>query len=485
MRENRKTSPTNQIKAQGATGSPKGSRRLKWFALAMAVLMWSTLAAAWIFPSDPAQPMVDPVPTSTSRKQATSSISGIVWHDLCESSIDEEALRQGCVWESSREMFLANGTLEAGEPGIQGVEISLGIGQCPSMGLATVSTGVDGGYSFSGLEAGEYCVWVNSSVLQKLAKVVPGVWTFPKVDDGDGNGWTTINLGTGEDKGGVNFGWDYLNKPVVEINEHEAETEPTPICTDRATFVQDVTIADGTYLAPEKIFEKVWRLKNTGTCTWTQDYSLVFDGGDALGAQATSPFLKEVPPEGTVDLAMVMQAPKAQGSYKGYWMLRSPNETRFGIGKDADRPFWVEIAVDLKPDRNYVESWSYSLDPSELADEGRWIDVDVSQQRLTTYDGSTPVKSFVVSTGTTAHPTVLGQFRIWIKLEFTDMSGPGYHLEDVPYTMYFYQGYGLHGAYWHNNFGTPMSHGCVNLEISDAAWLFDFASVGTLVNVHP
>jgi hypothetical protein len=314
---------------------------------------------------------------------------------------------------------------------------------------------------------------------------VPGIWTYPKLNDGEGNGWASVSLGIGEDKRGVNFGWDYLNKPVVEIDEAQTETETTPTCTDRATFVQDVTIADGTYLAPEKIFEKVWRLKNTGTCTWTQEYALVFDGGDTLGAQAASPFQKEVPPEGTVDLAIVMQAPKGQGSYKGYWMLRNANETIFGIGEDADRPFWVEIVVDVKPDRNYVESWSYSLDPSELADEGRWIDVDVTQQRLTAYEGSTPVKSFVVSTGTTAHPTVLGQFRVWIKLEFTDMGGPGYYLEDVPYTMYFYQGYALHGAYWHSNFGTPMSHGCVNLETSDAGWLFDFASVGTLVNVHP
>jgi lipoprotein-anchoring transpeptidase ErfK/SrfK len=91
---------------------------------------------------------------------------------------------------------------------------------------------------------------------------------------------------------------------------------------------------------------------------------------------------------------------------------------------------------------------------------------------------------FVVSTGTSAHPTVTGQFRIWVKLATTDMSGPGYSLEDVPYTMYFYQGYGLHGTYWHDNFGTPMSHGCVNLKTPDAGWLFDFVSEGTLVNVH-
>jgi lipoprotein-anchoring transpeptidase ErfK/SrfK len=64
------------------------------------------------------------------------------------------------------------------------------------------------------------------------------------------------------------------------------------------------------------------------------------------------------------------------------------------------------------------------------------------------------------------------------------MRGPGYFFEDVPYTMYFHEDYGIHGTYWHNNFGSPMSHGCVNLAIRDAAWLFEFASVGTLVYVH-
>lgn len=130
-------------------------------------------------------------------------------------------------------------------------------------------------------------------------------------------------------------------------------------------------------------------------------------------------------------------------------------------------------------------SWSYSLDPNEVANEGRWIDVDLSAQRVVAYEAAEPVRTFIVSTGTAAHPTVAGQFRIYVKLRATDMAGPGYYLPGVPYTMYFYQGYSLHGTYWHNNFGTPMSHGCVNLSIPDSEWLFNFASVGTMVNVHP
>lgn len=124
--------------------------------------------------------------------------------------------------------------------------------------------------------------------------------------------------------------------------------------------------------------------------------------------------------------------------------------------------------------------------PDEPAadNSGRWIDIDLSQQMLYAYDGQELVNSFLVSTGVAAHPTVVGQYYIYVKYLYTDMSGPGYYLPDVPYTMYFYQGYGIHGTYWHNNFGTPMSHGCINMLTSDAAWMYDFASVGTLVNIH-
>jgi lipoprotein-anchoring transpeptidase ErfK/SrfK len=114
----------------------------------------------------------------------------------------------------------------------------------------------------------------------------------------------------------------------------------------------------------------------------------------------------------------------------------------------------------------------------------RWIDVILSTQTLHAYEGDRLVRSFIVSTGLPRTPTLVGQWRIYIKLTKTDMRGPGYHLRDVPYTMYYYRGYGIHGTYWHNNFGTPMSAGCVNLTIEDAKWLYNFASVGTLVNVR-
>lgn len=115
---------------------------------------------------------------------------------------------------------------------------------------------------------------------------------------------------------------------------------------------------------------------------------------------------------------------------------------------------------------------------------GRWIDVNLRTQRLTAYQGNTPVFSALISGGLPATPTVVGRFAIYSKLTSTRMTGPGYDLPGVPYTMYFYKGYAIHGTYWHNNFGRPMSHGCVNMRTQDAAWLFNWASIGTPVVTH-
>lgn len=118
----------------------------------------------------------------------------------------------------------------------------------------------------------------------------------------------------------------------------------------------------------------------------------------------------------------------------------------------------------------------------------RWVDVDLTRQLLSAYEGDTLIYQTYISSGTWEHPTVTGQFRVWLRYESQTMNGRllgyDYYLEDVPYVMYFYEDYALHGAYWHNNFGNPMSHGCVNLHPTDAEWLFYFTSMGTLVNVH-
>jgi lipoprotein-anchoring transpeptidase ErfK/SrfK len=143
----------------------------------------------------------------------------------------------------------------------------------------------------------------------------------------------------------------------------------------------------------------------------------------------------------------------------------------------------MEIVVDT-PTNDFASSLAVGGPFPEKGNGKRWIDVNLSEQRVYAYEGDIVVNAFIVSTGTSRTPTVTGKYKIWIKLKSTTMSGPGYHLTNVPYTMYFYKGYGLHGTYWHNNFGVPMSHGCVNLSIPDAQWLYNWAFEGTEVNVH-
>ncbi len=125
-----------------------------------------------------------------------------------------------------------------------------------------------------------------------------------------------------------------------------------------------------------------------------------------------------------------------------------------------------------------------SVLPNGVYPDERWFDINLSTQRMYAYDGDKLIKTFVVSTGLPGTPTVTGRFRIYVKYTSTLMTGPGYYLPNVPWTMYFYNGYGIHGTYWHNNFGHPMSHGCINMRNQDAEWAFGFASIGTLVNIH-
>lgn len=141
------------------------------------------------------------------------------------------------------------------------------------------------------------------------------------------------------------------------------------------------------------------------------------------------------------------------------------------------------VTFEAAPD---VES--YGIRPSGVGLTERWIDVNLNTQSLVAYEGDTPVFNSLISSGMWNTPTVTGQFQTNMKYEKQDMNGYllgyDYYLEDVPYVMYFFEDYAIHGTYWHNNFGTPMSHGCVNMDPVDAGWLFNWAPVGTTVNIH-
>ena len=130
-----------------------------------------------------------------------------------------------------------------------------------------------------------------------------------------------------------------------------------------------------------------------------------------------------------------------------------------------------------------LEGMSQGLDRARYPTRTeRWVEVDLNQQMAIAYEGATPVRAFLISSGVDDSPTVTGTFRIWAKIAMQDMrggsraAGTAYHVTEVKNVQYFYEDYSFHGTYWHSNFGTPMSRGCINMTEEDAKWLFDWAS---------
>ncbi len=171
------------------------------------------------------------------------------------------------------------------------------------------------------------------------------------------------------------------------------------------------------------------------------------------------------------------------------------------IVQEADTLWGISQRFGVPVDRIAIANsiWNYDQiypgqviiipNPSEVStvipETNKRIVVILSQQKTYAYEGDKLIREFLVSTGVQNHPTVLGTYYIYIKLESTRMTGEGYDLPNVPWTMYFYQGYSFHGTYWHHNFGHPMSHGCVNMYTPDADWLYHWAPLGTKVEIYP
>lgn len=130
----------------------------------------------------------------------------------------------------------------------------------------------------------------------------------------------------------------------------------------------------------------------------------------------------------------------------------------------------IDLALDI------LEPESIVLGASASAGE-KHIYINLETQTLYAYQGKTQVMKTLISSGKWGR-TPVGNFNVWTKLRSTRMSGGSgadyYNLPNVPYVMYFYRDFGFHGAYWHNNFGYPMSHGCVNMRIVDAGNLYSW-----------
>ena len=139
---------------------------------------------------------------------------------------------------------------------------------------------------------------------------------------------------------------------------------------------------------------------------------------------------------------------------------------------------WYLIGPGLWIPRNSI---ARLILPARPGVDGRWIAVDTAQQTLTVWENDRLVFATLISSGKGKRITRNGLTRIYLRMDTSDMSrlmgdSDDYNIFDVPFVMYFNSGMALHAAPWHDNFGTPMSHGCVNMSMTDAHWLYDWTA---------
>jgi hypothetical protein len=136
-----------------------------------------------------------------------------------------------------------------------------------------------------------------------------------------------------------------LTLPLATATNQPVVAAPTVGC-DAAQFITDVTIPDGTSFSGGATFTKTWRLKNIGTCTWNSSYTLVFDSGSNMGGASSTPLASSVAPGGSIDVSVNLQAPSADGTYRGFWGLANASGARIPVsGGASGRSFYVEIKV--------------------------------------------------------------------------------------------------------------------------------------------
>src|SRR6266498_2599 len=154
----------------------------------------------------------------------------------------------------------------------------------------------------------------------------------------------------------------------------------------------------------------------------------------------------------------------------------------------AENEEWYLIGPNQWLEGRKVARVTPNTTPPEGAATTRWIDVDLAEQTLAVYDNNQLVFATVIATGLEPFWTRPGLFQIYQKKETETMRNNDptdyYYLDNVPWTMYFDKARALHGAYWRTRFGYPQSHGCVNLSVGDAHWLFNWAHEGDYVYVH-
>jgi hypothetical protein len=200
-------------------------------------------------------------------------------------------------------------------------------------------------------------------------------------------------------------------------------------------------------------------------------------------SEFTGVFLPEEPLEYEIAWALINVYPsKMPGGNPVESNGLTPRYTRVTLFSKVtlDGWDWYQIGIDKWVQQTQIAKVVPIERPADVETE-RWVGVDLYEQVLIAYEGNIPVFATLVSSGLPRWPTVEGTFNIYWRRLREDMTWgtPGddfYYLEEVPYTMFFDEGRALHGAYWHNGLGYRRSHGCVNMSITDAHWLFNWVA---------
>ena len=166
---------------------------------------------------------------------------------------------------------------------------------------------------------------------------------------------------------------------------------------DRAQFVEDITVIDGTTFNAGEQFVKTWRLLNAGTSTWTTDYALVYASGERMDGPATIPFSTNVGPGKSIDVSVTLTAPSGNGIKRGYWLLQNGQGETFGIGPNFDLAFYVEINV-IGGD----EGSAPTATPGDSGEAVSFVTVSVDEGSFT---GECPHTFTFTAQVTTASPT--------------------------------------------------------------------------------
>ena len=204
--------------------------------------------------------------------------------------------------------------------------------------------------------------------------------------------------------------------------------------------------------------------------------------GVALAAQPERPFawiLQTAQPRLTPGGELNPEAP----AYGRYQLVQIFSTER------VNDELWYLVGPNQWVNQRLVGKVTPAARPAGVAAGASWVDVNLFEQTMAVYAGDQMVYATLISSGLVGWDTPQGLTQVWQRTALGKMSGadgrPDYYfLEDVPWALYFNQAVALHTAYWHNSFGYPQSHGCVNLAPLDAKWLWDWAPSDLWVWVH-